>query len=323
MSETLDIDRIKAYCEKATAGPWMDDEHANEVVIEGYRTICKPVSTYVSLEKRDANRAFIANARTDLPAAVAELAELRRELAGLTQDYADSDRQIVALKAELDSLRAQLEQAKNDGYELTSFKAGYDDLKAQLDTARQEIERVKNQSFLCEKHRLPIGMNDATPICPWCERDTTERVKADRDKALRVAEEAQKELELISDQLCGVKIEGEVTHAMVYQFVEGQIDKQSDRADKAQSDLSTLRGLVDEMAEAGLPFKRLADVFDDVRYREQWPDHTRLNGSTPAALTNNTIALHNFLTLGDCRKLKAIVNKLDAARHTALKAGRV
>lgn len=51
----------------------------------------------------------------------------------------------------------------------------------------------------------------------------------------------RKELEHISQNLCGVKVEGEVTHDMVYQFVEGQIDKQADRADNMQADRNHYR----------------------------------------------------------------------------------
>lgn len=223
---------------------------------------------------------------------------------------------------ERDSLRAQLEDLSrrnlNANNELLHVRLAYKDLRAQLETARQHIEHYKRQ-------RDEISL-------------IRDRLQSDRDKALRVAEEAQKENNALTVQVGVCKR----AVAKLWQAVaDGCYDARSlvgdetlsmkevlfgdqwPPIDKLQFDLSTLRGLVDEMAEAGLPFKRLADVFDDVRYREQWPDHTRLNGSTPAALTNNTIALHNFLTLGDCRKLKAIVNKLDAARHTALKAGRV
>lgn len=58
------------------------------------------------------------------------------------------------------------------------------------------------------------------------------------------------------------------------------------------------------LREALLPFKQMADKFDDPRYKDQWPDETRLSGDGIGVLKNNTIQLHNFLTLGDCRKAK-------------------
>jgi hypothetical protein len=51
----------------------------------------------------------------------------------------------------------------------------------------------------------------------------------------------QKELEYISEQLCGVKVENDVKHSDVYFFVEGKLQEQSELRSKTESELSTLR----------------------------------------------------------------------------------
>jgi hypothetical protein len=49
------------------------------------------------------------------------------------------------------------------------------------------------------------------------------------------------ELEHISLNLCGTKVEGDVTHDMVYHFVEGAIEQQADLRAKAENELAALK----------------------------------------------------------------------------------
>ena len=77
----LDLDAIKARCEAATQGPW-------KVAEPGYRvarddgTGFLVASTFMATDSRDLPDAtFIAHARTDVPALVAEVDRLRAELA--------------------------------------------------------------------------------------------------------------------------------------------------------------------------------------------------------------------------------------------------
>lgn len=57
----------------------------------------------------------------------------------------------------------------------------------------------------------------------------------------------------------------------------------------------------EKLREALRPFKDLADKFDVEPYNKDWPDEMKLRDSA-------TIAHHNFLTLGDCRRAKAALS---------------
>lgn len=74
----------------------------------------------------------------------------------------------------------------------------------------------------------------------------------------------------------------------------------------AASKLTQAEKARDELVEAARPFTRLADVFDVEPYNKKWPDSMRLVG-------NDVIDQHNYLTLGDLRKLKAtLLARIDA-----------
>lgn len=63
---------------------------------------------------------------------------------------------------------------------------------------------------------------------------------------IKRAVEAEELLDRISSQLCGVKVEGEVKRDMVYSFVEGEIEKQSDLKEKAETKLRKAAELINE-----------------------------------------------------------------------------
>jgi hypothetical protein len=106
-----DIDRIKSYCEKATPGPWathatlhMTPPELADLVMDGSSrgvdAKClaerggKPMLPAGFLFRNDAE--FIAQARTDLPLALAEIERLQAELNEVRRDKVRLDKlQIV------------------------------------------------------------------------------------------------------------------------------------------------------------------------------------------------------------------------------------
>lgn len=109
MPNPLDLERVKTYCEKATAGPWH---------LHFYNVPNNPVFALEAGGDGDdgefgqlwgggpdewpagANAEFIANSRTDLPAAVEEIERLRAEVAALTHRLSVIEQLRVALRNE-------------------------------------------------------------------------------------------------------------------------------------------------------------------------------------------------------------------------------
>lgn len=97
MTEPLDVERIRAYCEKATAGPWTVPHFAKpDIRCDCQYVLCGSCmgaicTVHVGNEPNEgddpptpeakANGELIANARTDLPAAIDEIERLRAEVA--------------------------------------------------------------------------------------------------------------------------------------------------------------------------------------------------------------------------------------------------
>lgn len=68
---TLDLDAIRARCEATTPGPWNNDELPMIVVDERHNPATVAITTC------GADAAFIAHARADIPALLAEVERLR------------------------------------------------------------------------------------------------------------------------------------------------------------------------------------------------------------------------------------------------------
>jgi cell division protein FtsB len=92
MDQPLDLDAIQARCDTATPGPWWNDGHE---IYQGEHVGIPAMSTWigetctVSLpDYGDANGAFLANARQDVPALLARVRELEAENQQLA-DHAD------------------------------------------------------------------------------------------------------------------------------------------------------------------------------------------------------------------------------------------
>lgn len=95
MPDPLDVERIRAYCEKATAAPWEighadipDDWNLGERICAGGKVVAATIEPEysndplaITREQGKAIATFIANARTDLPTAIAEIERLRELLA--------------------------------------------------------------------------------------------------------------------------------------------------------------------------------------------------------------------------------------------------
>lgn len=102
--------------------------------------------------------------------------------------------------------------------------------KANLNTVRIERdEAVKDVESFKANNRYQRGYGDG------------------EKQAQQTIDQLKKELEFISLNHCGVKVEGEITHADVYAFVEGQIDKQSDRADKVEAQLAAAKAALEKI----------------------------------------------------------------------------
>jgi hypothetical protein len=110
----IDLDAIKARAEVATPGPWEED--GSEIYVVGSRAWVAEschLAEYGVTAHGDLDAEFIAHARTDVPALVAEVERLRADLAGVgrmaREDYAraeQAEQALVAAQAEMEQLRA-------------------------------------------------------------------------------------------------------------------------------------------------------------------------------------------------------------------------
>ena len=89
-TEPIDLDAVQALADAATPGPW---DHATKtydggplVVAEGYGFPAEPLPAAGGIVcYPDADAAFIAQARTLVPALIAELRETRGRLTRMTE----------------------------------------------------------------------------------------------------------------------------------------------------------------------------------------------------------------------------------------------
>ena len=114
---TLNLEAIKARCEKATAGPWYGYEE-RESSAEGHAVSTGPSNLFtIGISNQDANDAdFIAHARTDIPALVAEVERLQSALAA-ARAALDGERERALTEAanDLDDHADTLRLAREDG----------------------------------------------------------------------------------------------------------------------------------------------------------------------------------------------------------------
>lgn len=76
-----ELDAIKALANAATYGPWEYDSSSDNIQTSDYQYTIGHVRGYGGNTDMESNAQFIASARTDIPALVAEIERLRKELA--------------------------------------------------------------------------------------------------------------------------------------------------------------------------------------------------------------------------------------------------
>lgn len=96
MTPDLNLDEIEARANRATPGPWIPENNSFKRIFHGEHVVCDPYSALpdpkhkshsILFEQRDANADFIAHARTDIPALIAEVKRLREENERLRDEY--------------------------------------------------------------------------------------------------------------------------------------------------------------------------------------------------------------------------------------------
>lgn len=81
----LNLDAIKARTTAATPGPWMWDGAIWQAWADGESVLCAVARAGLRVGQEDAE--FMAHARADIPALVAEVESLRAKIAAAEQDY--------------------------------------------------------------------------------------------------------------------------------------------------------------------------------------------------------------------------------------------
>ncbi|MDP9351701.1 MAG: hypothetical protein M3P51_09205 [Chloroflexota bacterium] len=110
---TVDLEAIKARCKAATPGPWwatcrdVSDDFARDDSFLGFE-VHGPPPAYRGQLERGADALFIANARTDVPALVAEVERLQTCLEEAAAHAAGAERACDELESENDRLLALL-----------------------------------------------------------------------------------------------------------------------------------------------------------------------------------------------------------------------
>jgi hypothetical protein len=82
----VDIDAIQARADDSTEGPWEAYEHSNSMIIYSV----DENDSVVAQVTRITDATFIAHARTDIPALIAEVKDLRAQLRGGERKSTDS-----------------------------------------------------------------------------------------------------------------------------------------------------------------------------------------------------------------------------------------
>lgn len=131
-------------------------------------------------------------------------------------------------KANLKTADEYKEEAFNLAKENKELRSKLEAAELKIDLTQQSLEMARN----CSEER-------AKTIHTLMQQSS--QIQSERDDAQRSNAAMMSQLESISQSLCGVKIEGEVTHDMVYAFVEGAIDNQFDLRVRAESQLQALK----------------------------------------------------------------------------------
>lgn len=135
----LDLDAIEARANAATEGPWwrreghaeIDGQNYAEVLIPGRvecGSYCYGGTSTIEGDRLDADLAFIAHARADVPALVAEVRRLREEAevdAGLIRSIIAAREHVErTLTAERDDARAAIARVQALHYPVPDWNGG-------------------------------------------------------------------------------------------------------------------------------------------------------------------------------------------------------
>lgn len=94
----IDLEAIKARCEAATLGPWVLARHHAEPTIISLKADVQIARQPSGNSPLLGDAEFITNARTDVPALVAEVERLRAELKRSQSEISRRDAHIYALE---------------------------------------------------------------------------------------------------------------------------------------------------------------------------------------------------------------------------------
>jgi len=157
---------IKARCDKATPGPWID-EHGFIRQIEG-----------------KADLLFIANARTDIPALVAEVERLREVAKGAAACMAIMVAERNDWKARCEALEVEIGEPNLMVNSKQSLRAKITAYKTECEMYKAENARLKAR---CEA--LERVIKHSTTSCETC-KDNDNKIVCDRVKTFESQREA-------------------------------------------------------------------------------------------------------------------------------------
>ena len=114
----MNIERIKAREQKATPGPWNRIEHKHGRIYVG--TNEKPIADICNLyhTESEANLAFIAHARTDIPELIAEVERLTGKVRYVDNKYQHYRRLSEKAEQQIATLKKALEIASAESNKL-------------------------------------------------------------------------------------------------------------------------------------------------------------------------------------------------------------
>jgi len=131
----IDLDAIEARANAATEGPWwrreghaeIDGQNYAEVLIPGRvecGSYCYGGTSTIEGDRLDADLAFIAHARTDVPALVAEVRRLRESLDASKVSTAKARTRAANAEALRDDARAAIARVQALHYPVPDWNGG-------------------------------------------------------------------------------------------------------------------------------------------------------------------------------------------------------
>lgn len=201
-----ELQHWQEVCEKATEGPWeiSDDDKFSPIVIESPTIDICTLDTYSQRPSdRIEDARLIALARSALPAAIARIRELERELAEVVEAKAMSCPNCKRYRSVADAQSKLLDELPPSADEL---------IMAQMDAAVARTERDQARADLAaanrELERWRHGVTvEGDFVCPDSVALTEARAEADRMRAVYEAAVKWREAKLGGGWLVGADAE--------------------------------------------------------------------------------------------------------------------